>query len=184
MCVPASHDPNITLSVWLHLFCMKQSQKGLGREFITSKWQYDKNAFMHTCIFDVWVLSCLNSYLASCLIYCTHPLGKAWACLDEIKSLCAWLLCDQPLTSHRFLSWSFARHTWILVRVLHLGNVVIAQIIAQWSGDWLLYVVYVVSNASYWSTKAKTSWLANSWRPLNIASLHYYCKMINMPHQN
>lgn len=90
-------------------------------------WQKCSHAYLY-----FWCLGFIlpEFLLVSCLIYCTHPLGKAWACLDEIKSLCAWLLCDQPLTSHRFLSWSFARHTWILIRVLHLGNVVIAQIIA------------------------------------------------------
>lgn len=125
--------------------------------------------------------------LASGLIYCTPPSPvspKAWACLGEVKSLFAWLLCDQPLTSYRFILWSFATHTWILIRVLHLGDVVILQIVAEWSVDRFLYVVRVVSNASHWSPKAKPSCLAYPRRPLNIASLHCYCKMINMPHQN
>lgn len=58
------------------------------------------------------------------------PSLKAWACLDEGKSLFARLLCDWPLTSYRFILWSFAVHTGILMRVLHLGDVVIVQIIA------------------------------------------------------
>lgn len=58
------------------------------------------------------------------------PSLKAWACLDEGKSLFAQLLCDWPLTSYRFILWSFAVHTGILMRVLHLGDVVTVQIIA------------------------------------------------------
>lgn len=41
------------------------------------------------------------------------------------------------------------------MRALHLWDVVIVQITAQWSVDWFLYVVHVVSNITS-STKAKT----------------------------